>query len=333
MTSPTFADEPAHALRELVRNGRFQDAVDLYRQVAASPLGRRADVTLLGATAATRLGQLGLGSGLAAEALGTFGTRADADGRMRALNLLGAIEFERGRLSEADRYFAEALGLARQLDDTLMAARAANNLASVAYLQGRKDEAAPLYRTALIAYQRLGDRRGMAETYHNLGMIFRQAEEWRNAENVVRQAVRHAELVNDPSLLTLALSGRAELSIARSNFAVARQELERAQQLAAGTGDEIGAAEVQRVDALLALCEGEFDRALKEAEAAHRAAEQHGSALLAAEAAVVAALASKARGNQDMAEQWRRSAASDFHALGATEFLARFEREWETIGE
>ena len=55
-----------------------------------------------------------------------------------------------------------------------MAARASNNLASLAQLGERPEVALSLYRSALISYQRLGDRRGMAETHHNLGLVFRQ---------------------------------------------------------------------------------------------------------------------------------------------------------------
>ena len=44
-----------------------------------------------------------------------FRARGDADGRMRALNLLGVIRIERGRLGEAEVSLAEALDLATRL--------------------------------------------------------------------------------------------------------------------------------------------------------------------------------------------------------------------------
>ena len=72
------------------------------------PAGSRArrrpapDAQLLAATAATRLGEFPLAESLAGQALVKFRARGDADGRMRALNLLGVIRFERGRLGEAE---------------------------------------------------------------------------------------------------------------------------------------------------------------------------------------------------------------------------------------
>ena len=127
--------------------------------------------------------------------------------------------FERGRLGEAEQSLAEALSLATQLGDSLTAARACNNLASALHLRGRPDEAVGLYRGALLAYQRLGDRRGTAEAYHNLGLIYRQLGEWRSAEDATGEALRHAEFVGERGLLALATTGRAELMAERAQLA------------------------------------------------------------------------------------------------------------------
>ena len=217
----------AQALRALLGAGRFQDALEQFRDLTV-PESRLPDVQLLAATAATRMGELDVGANLGVEALGQFSIRGDRDGRMRTVNLLGAIHWERGHIADAEWCFAEALRLARQLGDSVMLARACNNLASVAHLQGRSDEAAAQYRGALLAYQRLGDRRGMAETYHNLGFAYRQAGEWREAGSAAANAVRHAEVVGEPGLLALVLGAKAELSIERDDPALAERELQRA---------------------------------------------------------------------------------------------------------
>ena len=153
MTSTPPADDLTHQLRELVRTGRFREALEAYR--AAGDGSARADARLLAATAATRLGELELAETLAGDAVRRFAERGDFDGRMRALNLLGVIGFERGRLAEAEGRLTEALSIAYRLEDSLLAARACNNLASVAHLRGRPEEAVGLYRGALLGYQRL----------------------------------------------------------------------------------------------------------------------------------------------------------------------------------
>ncbi len=328
MVATPFADDATHQLRELVRAGRFGDALEWYRRVESSPAGRRPDAQLLAATAATRLGDFPAAEALAEEALAQFRARGDADGRMRSLNLLGVIRFERGRLGEAERSLAEALSLATQLGDSLTAARACNNLASAVHLRGRPDEALGLYRGALLAYQRLGDRRGAAESYHNLGLIYRQLGDWRNAEDATGEALRHAELVGERGLLALATTGRAELMTERTQLAQARRELERAGRWAAEAEDEVGSAEVERVRALVAYREGDLADALRHAETARAAAHAFDSAILAAECAALGALTLKRLGRLTEAEQWRAEAEAGFRSLGALRLLERLGEEW-----
>src|SRR4029079_9226972 len=100
-------------------------------------------------------------------------------------------------------------------------------MSSAAHLQGGSNEAAALYREALLGYQRLGDRRGTAETYHNLGLSFRQIAAWNGAEAPRTRALRHAEIVAERSLLALAVMGRAELELGRGQYDIARRELAR----------------------------------------------------------------------------------------------------------
>ena len=328
MVTTPFADDASHQLRELVRTARFSEALEWYRRVEGSSAGRRPDVQLLAATAATRLGEFAAAEALAAEALQQFRGRGDADGRMRSLNLLGVIRFERGRLGEAEASLAEALNLATQLGDSLTAARACNNLASAIHLRGRPDEAVGLYRGALLAYQRLGDRRGTAEAYHNLGLIYRQLGEWRNAEDATGEALRHAQVVGERGLLALATTGRAELMVEREHLAQARQELERAGRWAAEAGDEVGGAEVERVRALVAVKEGDLERALSHSEAARVTARAFDSALLAAECAAISALSLKRLGRLSEAEVRRAEAESGFRSLGALRLLERLADDW-----
>jgi tetratricopeptide (TPR) repeat protein len=247
---------------------------------------------------------------------------------MRSLNLLGVIRFERGRLAEAEEALAEALSLATQLGDSLTAARASNNLASALHLRGRAEEAVGVYRGALLAYQRLGDRRGTAEAYHNLGLIHRQLAEWRNAEDAIDEALRHALVVGESGLLALATTGRAELMVERAQLAQARRELERAARWAAEAGDEVGGAEVERVRSLVALKEEDFERALAHSEAARATALAFDWAVLAAECAAISALALKRLGRTPEAKERREEAEAGFRSLGALRLLERLGDDW-----
>ncbi|HMV30627.1 MAG TPA: tetratricopeptide repeat protein [Gemmatimonadales bacterium] len=322
---PLFTDDPARELRQLVEAGRFREALEAHLR-AGDGGARVPEVALLAATAATRLGELGRGVTLAEAALERFRLRADTDGRMRAMNLLGAIAFDHGRLEEAERCFGEALDLARVLEDGRMAANASNNLASVAHLRNRPDLALSLYRSALLGYQRIGDRRGTAQTYHNLGLTFRQQRDWDDAEAAALQAVRHAEEVGEGSLMALAVMGRAEIHLDRGELSLARQELLRAERLCQEAGDDVGAAEVGRLRAALTLKEGRPAEALALALAARAGAVRLGILQLQGECAGVAGAAARQLGHATDADAHVAEAREIFERLGAERLQQELER-------
>ncbi|NNG15745.1 MAG: tetratricopeptide repeat protein [Gemmatimonadales bacterium] len=326
MTFPPSPDDPGRTLRDLVAAGRFQEALETFGEGGGASVDQEPDTLLLAAKAATRVGQLDLATKLAARALEEFRTKADADGRMQATNLLGALAFERGHVAEAEDRFGQALVLAQELSDSLVAARASNNLASVAHLRGRPDLALSLYRNAMLSYQRLGDRRGTAETYHNLGLTFRDMAALSDADDAANEAVRHASMAGEKALMALTLMGRAEVHLAKGDLRLARSELDQAHTLADEAGDELGAAEVRRLRALVALEDGKSTDAHAEAEAARAVAARYGSTLLQAECALASARALNALGDATAMAERRDEAKRLFESLGAQALLGELER-------
>ena len=142
------------------------------------------------------------------------------------------------------------------------------------------------------------------------------------------QALRHARMVEDAALAALAVTGRAELDIARGALDVAARELDRASELAVQAGDQIGIAEIGRVRALVALHRNDAGAALNEARAAGTMASEQGSALLVAECAAAEALALRRLARQVEAEEVRARATDGFARLGAVGLLERLTREW-----
>lgn len=328
MTSPTSSDDPGRELRTLVEAGRFREALEALRRIEDPAVRAQPEVELFAATASTRLGEFTQATSLAESALQRFRARGDSDGRMRAVNLLGAIAWEHGRLDDAERCFAEALELARTLNDTQMAAHASNNLASVAHLRNRADAALSLYRSALLAYQRLGDRRGTAQTYHNLGLVFREVADWEEAESAALQAVRHAEQVGEGSLVALTVMGRGEIHLDRGQFDLARREITRAADLARSAKDEVGLVEVGRLEANLALHQGQPAAALERAQAARFEAVKLGVLQIQAECTAIEALALRQLGREVDAEVRRAEARAMFERLGAEALATRLDDKW-----
>jgi len=290
-----------------------------------------ASALLQSATSALRRGDIRLAADAGARAAESFGKRGDADGRMRALNLLGAVAFESGALDRAREHFEAALALAGRQGDRLVVARARNNLASVADLQGAPLEALSLYRAALLDYQALGDRRGAGETCHNLSLVFRAIDAPTDAEAASEQALHHAEVAGDRQLLALTVLGRAELDLGAGNLGVARRGIERGRALMVEVDDAVGVLEAARLDARLCLSERRLDEAVATAsQAADRAADL-GSRLVEAELAALASLALRQLGQADPAARRRDQALAGFQRLGASRLRERYEAEWAAI--
>jgi hypothetical protein len=285
-------------------------------------------LVLTAAAAAARLGDLDLATTLAVAALDRFAAERDRLGWGRALNLLGAIHFERGAIELADACFGQAVRLARESEDALLTARASNNLGTVADLRGRSDLALSLYRAALLAYQELGHRRGIAETYHNLGITLARLGAVEDARQSSRRAVAEAEALGERLLLALSLGGAGERSLRCGDLEHAGRALERAAQLAEDADDDAAGAEVARLRAVLALRREAYAEAYDQADLACLGAERAGSALVRAEGLVVQALALRGLERPEEAESRRAEARAALESLGAVQLQEEFRRAW-----
>ena len=104
-------------------------------------------------------------------------------------NLLGALLFESGLVSEAEDRFGELLERATEWQNDEFAARASNNLGVLANVRGERERALTFYQRALASYQRLGYLRGLAQTHYNLGVFFLEAGRIEEAIACYRKAL------------------------------------------------------------------------------------------------------------------------------------------------
>lgn len=312
----------------MVAQGQYIEALKAFRELS-EPERSEAGVQLQAARAASFIGELDTARALALSALEGYDVAQDELGRLAAINVQGAIAFERGDFAAAASTFREVFEVAVRKEEYRLIARSLNNLASVASVEGRSTLAVNYYRSALLAYRRLKDARGQAETFCNLGIVYRQAAEFEEAELAFEDAVYHAGLEGDPYLLALAWTGRAELRLERGLLREAAKDLERADEMASLAGDEIGRTEIGRIRALLALTKGEPLEAHAYAGETRERARRRGLRLIECECSAISACALKRLGDLREAESFRAKATAGFRALGARILLERFERDWE----
>lgn len=314
-------DELTRRVRELVAAGAWPDVVRLLDGVSRGEAS--SELLLLRAEALTRVGDARSARTWLYEIIPTLIGRGDRASHRRALNLLGAACFYLGELAEASDAFAAALEMASEEDDLLIFARATNNLGMIANLRGHHESALGHYRLAVPTYQRLGQRRGIAESYHNIAITYRDLGALAEADEYERRAMDYAGDGIAPRVAAMGMIGRAEIALRRGDPQLARGTSERAAAELERLHDPVNEADARRLVATAAAALGRFDEAEGVFERALSIARSGGHALIEAETLRDRAWARSSRGERAGARRDAEAAVALFERLGATSEVGR----------
>lgn len=325
---PSLADESAllTELRELAREGRYRGLIERLQSVPEPVAQDHTPIALLAAEAHGRLGEHDAAERWTGRALDLARQRLDPQAELRATHIRGAIAWQRGSPEEAETYFQAALEQARTLRDAAAQARASNNLGILHDLRGTVDVALTSYRLALASYQQAGDLRGMAETHHNMSISWGALGVPLQAHRAAEQAVRLAREVGDPTLLGLALLGRAVADLALGDPALAAVELEHAAAAYESVDFTSGLPEIRRVESAVARARGDLAGAVRLLTEAAGVAASAGAPLhTQAEIARDLGDALAAQGDHAGARAARERGLTLFRRLGARQAAAALE--------
>ena len=275
---------PLHIAQQYADAGRYAELLTYLEQRSKDELEESAMLTLLFGIAHSRLGRLEVGQQWAMVAQLRARTLKDRMMEVRALNVCGAIALERGGIDEATYFFSRAQEEATDDNDMATVGRCANNLGIIANMQGDYKRAVIAYTRAIAAYEQAHFARGVAESRHNLGIVCREQGELNRALEIANQAVQDAERLGDRQLLAQAMSGRAEIHVARGESDLAKQEVERALAVHREMKDPVREAEDLRILAGAVAVSGQAQDAAAMLHDVIDRATQHGRPLLLASA-------------------------------------------------
>lgn len=270
---PRPAEDPLGPARRAVAQSRFREALQVLTELAQQ-VGRTAEWHLLMAMASWRLGDFATGRSSALSARRAYRAVGDVDGEMRSENVAAAGAFALGDLEEAEERLNRAWQLAQELGDELMSARCANNLGNVAFYGGRHHVALSLYALAATGFERVAFVRGMAESWHNMGGVWRDLGQLSESLDAAERAVLAAERVGDPRLVGQTVAARGEAHALLGDQPLARVEVQRALELARNTHDRLSEIEALRVVALIERLGGNHEAAEQRARDAAAIAEE-----------------------------------------------------------
>jgi tetratricopeptide (TPR) repeat protein len=303
--------------RALAAERSWPDLVEHLRVLAEHELQAQIELAVLYADALRRVGDAPASLRVASRAEPAVRSRGDRRLLLDLINITGMALFESGRMAEAEKRFAELLERATECADEEFAARASNNLGVLANVRGRYELALNYYQRALAAYQRLGYTRGLAQTYHNLGISYRDLGRDSEADAQFRRAIELGQNARSEDVIALAESERAMLCARSGDGDLAEAFGQRALRRQEKLGDPLGRAEALRVLAAAAKARRDPAAALDRLDEALRTACAHPDPLLRAEVQRDRALLLRERGESAAARDALLEAAEHFQRLGA----------------
>jgi len=318
-------------LERLAGERRWSEIRDRVAGLADADLASDARLAYQVAEALLHLGDVDRALTLAVAAESQFRTEHDQVSLLGALNLAGAVQFELGDLEAAEERFSDLLELARERGDEEMSARATNNLGAIAALRGDHEKALSLFRLSIPAYQKVGFRAGLAQTAHNLGIVYRDMGYLREAERHYQDALRRARQLDDERLAAMARVGRAEVAHLRGDDVLAAAEGHRALQSFVQIGDELGRADALKLLGSVSLSRNELGQATDYLQHALDLAREHANPLLEAEILEVRGKLHLRRGSTALARAELETAAGIYRRLGANGRLEETEAQLDSI--
>ncbi|HEX6536795.1 MAG TPA: tetratricopeptide repeat protein [Gemmatimonadaceae bacterium] len=325
MDHPREDAELLSTARALAARGAWEEVRALLA-AAQGPAPGSAEPALLLAEARLRLGEPAGALALLDQSIPALVRAGDRPAYRRAVNLQGAARFELGDLAGAEESFARALELGNVEGDALLVARATNNLGAIANIRGRREAALTLYQLAVPAYQRIGSAVGLAESYHNMAITYRDARQLERADEYESRAIEFAREAGSARLLAMARAGRAELSLLRGDARLADAGASMAAQEYGAIPDPVGEADALRLVGAARAARGEVENALRALDRALGLAHEHGSVLIEAEALRTRAELHRAVGRSAEARADADAARAIFDRLGADEERDAVER-------
>jgi tetratricopeptide (TPR) repeat protein len=250
-----MTEEPMARLasaRRLASERRWIELAGLSCELSVEAVEAVPELGYLVADALRRTGEIEQSTPLARVAARAALTYGEPRLRLRTVNLLGMIEYESGKLAEAEDFFEKLLQDAADDHDDEFAARASNNLGVIAGTRGDYELALTAYQRALASYQRLSYSRGLAQTHHNIGIAYRDLGFPEKAEGNFSLAVSYAAQAGSDDVTALAETERALLRAAEGDGALADKLAQRALDTMRGQGDPLGAANALRAKAAAA---------------------------------------------------------------------------------
>jgi tetratricopeptide (TPR) repeat protein len=175
----------------------------------------------------------------------------DSNGLAKCENLMSSIYEERGDLAKAKDCFISALSLINPENDLELAANLDMNLGILDNMQGNTDDSIKHLTTALVSYNKLGNNRRIAETKHNIGMVYLESGDYESALIAFDEGIKIAKQGGFMSTLCLIYLAKSQVLFAMDDIYNAAGFADKALDLSNTTDDKLTSADIYRVKGII----------------------------------------------------------------------------------
>ena len=175
----------------------------------------------------------------------------DTSGYANCENFLGTIYGELGNLSKAKEHLLNSRSLLNPDKDLELAANLDMNLGIIENIQGNSNESIKHLRSALEGYKKLGNDRRIAETRHNLGMVYLESGDYDSALESFDEGIKIAKRGRFMSILCVIYLAKSQILVAKNDIYNAAGFADKALEISNSTDDKLTSADIYRVKGII----------------------------------------------------------------------------------
>jgi diguanylate cyclase (GGDEF)-like protein len=170
----------------------------------------------------------------------------DAGAIGHAINVQAVVDQQDGDLDRAEALWGQARAHAIAAGETRLAAMTAQNLGVISAVRGDHEKTLRHYRTSLAEFRTLGAPKEVLIALNNMGKLCTDLERWEDAARSFEEGTQIAEALGDIPARIMIEVNRAELEIARGDFATAKSICDLAMSLSMQTPVGFSQGEIEK---------------------------------------------------------------------------------------
>lgn len=194
-------------------------------------------------------------------AIKIFHELSDEIGLAECENLLGTVEAEKGKLKLAEIHFRNAYSYVKYKRKNLLKSKIEINLGIICNMLEKYEEAEIFYHKALIVFTEVKEQKRIAETTHNLGMLYLKVAKYKQAIKEFEKSIKISEVENYNYIMGITFLGLAETYLLLGDIENATLNADRGFEMCNKTNDRLTIADIYKVRGIICKKDKKYESA------------------------------------------------------------------------